>query len=117
MKKWVRIYIGLVAVMVLGIVVAGKAFAQDAAPSITLTLKDNKFDQEVIDVPANQKITIRVNNLDATPEEFESHDLRREKIIPANGSITLNVGPLKAGEYKFVGEYHEKTAKGKLVAK
>jgi hypothetical protein len=27
------------------------------------------------------------------------------------------VGPLKAGEYKFAGEFNEKTAKGVIVAK
>jgi len=27
------------------------------------------------------------------------------------------VGPLKAGEYQFVGEFNEKTAKGVIVAK
>jgi len=26
-------------------------------------------------------------------------------------------GPLKPGEYEFVGEYHEKTAIGKLIVK
>ena len=126
MKNWVRLYVGMVAAMVLGVVVAGKAFAEDApkvadvkdtATSITLTLKDNKFDKEEIEVPANQKISIIVKNTDATPEEFESHDLHREKIIPAGGSVTINVGPLKPGVYNFFGEFHEKTAKGKLVAK
>ena len=112
--------------MVSGIVVAGKAFAEDApkvadvkeaTTNITLTLKDNKFDKEEIEVPANQKISITVKNTDATPEEFESHDLHREKIIPAGGSVNINVGPLKPGVYNFAGEKKEKTAKGKLVVK
>ena len=31
--------------------------------------------------------------------------------------IRIIVGPLSPGEYKFIGEYHEDTAKGVLVAK
>ncbi len=58
-----------------------------------------------------------MKNQDKTPEEFESGDLKREKVVKAGQEIRITVGPLKAGEYKFVGEYHEDTAKGVLVAK
>jgi hypothetical protein len=58
-----------------------------------------------------------VENRDSTPEEFESHSLKREKVIPGKSSATILIGPLKAGEYKFVGEFHEATAKGVIVAK
>jgi len=54
---------------------------------------------------------------DDTPAEFESHDLKREKVIPGNSEGTLILGPLKAGTYSFVGEFHEKTAKGSIIAK
>ncbi len=58
-----------------------------------------------------------VENKDATPEEFESHSLKIEKVIPGKSKATIFVGPLKAGEYKFVGEFNEKTAQGVIVAK
>jgi hypothetical protein len=43
--------------------------------------------------------------------------LKVEKVIPGNSKATIYVGPLKAGEYKFVGEFNDKTAKGVIVAK
>ena len=91
------------------------ALAADNA--YTLTIKDHRFEPAQLEVPAGKKLTLLVKNLDPTPEEFESHDLKREKVIPGNGQATITVGPLKAGTYKFVGEYHEKTAQGQIVAK
>ena len=67
--------------------------------------------------PAGKKVKLIVENKDATPEEFESAQLKVEKVIAGKSKATIYVGPLKAGEYKFVGEYNEKTAKGVVVAK
>ncbi|HET9619143.1 MAG TPA: cupredoxin domain-containing protein, partial [Pseudolabrys sp.] len=53
---------------------------------------------------------------DATPEEFESHALKIEKVVVGNAKGVVRIGPLKAGKYPFVGEYHEDTAKGVIVA-
>ena len=58
-----------------------------------------------------------IKNEDATPEEFESHALNREKIIPGNSEGVVFVGPLDTGEYPFVGEFHEDSAQGKLIVK
>ena len=96
---------------------AGSAIAADELTTFTLTLKDNKFDQELLEVPSGQKMVLVIKNLDSTAEEFESKDLKLEKIVPAGKEVRLNVGPLKPGQYKFVGEYHEKTAHGVLIAK
>ncbi len=82
-----------------------------------ITIKDHKFAPETVEVPAGEKVKLLIKNQDAAAEEFDSHDLKREKVISANSEASVLVGPLKAGEYNFVGEYHEDTAKGKLVAK
>ena len=68
-------------------------------------------------MPAGKKVKLIVKNEDATPEEFESKKLKREKVIPGKSQATIFVGPLKAGEYPFVGEFHEDTASGKLLVK
>jgi len=83
----------------------------------TIVIKDHRFDPSQVEVPAGKKLRLVVKNLDATPEEFESHDLKREKIIAAKGQATIIIGPLKPGTYKFVGEFHESTAQGRIVAK
>lgn len=95
---------------------ANVALAADV-PSFELVIKDHKFAPAELTIPAGQKVKLLVKNQDSTPEEFESHDFNREKIIPGNSSATIFVGPLKAGEYKFFGEFNEATAQGKLIAK
>ena len=83
----------------------------------TLTIKDHRFTPSEFIVPAGQKVKLLIKNLDATPEEFESHDLNREKIVAGGGEITLYIGPLEPGTYGFFGEFHEATAQGKVIVK
>lgn len=91
--------------------------AAAAEPEFTLTIKDHQFTPATLEVPVGQKIKLIVVNQDASEEEFESHDLHVEKIVSGGKTITVFVGPLEAGTYQFVGEFHEDTAKGTLVAK
>lgn len=88
-----------------------------AEDTFLLTIRNHRFEPDRLEVPANAKFKLQVKNADASAEEFESHSLKREKVVPAGGTITLSIGPLKPGEYKFAGEYHESTAQGVLVAK
>ena len=67
-------------------------------------------------MPANKRFEITVINDDATPEEFESHSMKAEKVIPGKSKGVVRIGPLKPGRYPFVGEFHEKTAKGVVIA-
>ena len=82
-----------------------------------LVIKDNKFQPAELNVPAGKKIKIVIENRDTSPEEFESHSLNREKLIAANGSVSIYIGPLTVGRYPFYGEFNEATAQGVIVAK
>ena len=93
----------------------GTAVPAVAADPITLTLKDNRFEPSAVTAPAGEKLQIEVKNEDRTPAEFESSDLRVEKIITPGGRITIRVGPLKPRVYKFFDEYHPDTAQGTLT--
>jgi Cupredoxin-like domain len=86
------------------------------AEGITLTLKNHRFTPSEIKVPANKRIMITVVNDDATPEEFDSDDLKVEKVVPGHAKGIVRFGPLKPGRYKFEGEYHDETAKGVVIA-
>ena len=87
-----------------------------ADPEFVLVIRDHRFEPAEIRVPANQKIKLVVHNQDATPEEFESHELNREKVIAPGAKATLFIGPLSPGRYPFFGEFHQKTARGFVVA-
>jgi hypothetical protein len=94
-------------------------YALASAPEfeIDLVIKDHRFVPEIIEVPSGVKIKIIVDNQDNTVEEFESIDLKREKIVPGNAKIKVILAPLKPGEYKFFGCFYKETAQGILVAK
>ena len=86
------------------------------ADDLVVTIKDHKFSRAEIKVPANQRVEITVINDDATPEEFESSIMKVEKVIPGKSKGVVRIGPLKPGRYPFVGEFHEATAKGVVIA-
>jgi plastocyanin domain-containing protein len=98
---------------------ASFSFAAIAAaePELATVLENHRFAPDRIEVPAGKKVKLTIENRDATPEEFDSGDLRIEKVIPGKSKGVVWLGPLKAGEYKFMGEYNEKTAQGVVVAK
>jgi hypothetical protein len=90
---------------------AASAFAGVAGvDEFTLTIQNHAFDVKELKLPANKKITLLVVNKDATPAEFESKPLNREKIIPGKSTAAIKIGPLKPGRYPFVEEYHENDA-------
>lgn len=88
-----------------------------AAEERTLIIKDHKFAPETFEIPAGEKIKITVKNQDSTPEEFESYELNREKVIQGNGEGIIFIGPLEAGTYPFFGDFHQESAKGKIIVK
>jgi hypothetical protein len=84
-------------------------------PEFHLTIKDQKFEPAQLTVPANTKFKLRVTNADTTPSEFESTEFNREKIVLPNSTITVFIGPLDKGNYKFFDDFHQDTGKGVLV--
>lgn len=90
-----------------------------AADEFVLTIREHAFEPKELTVPADQKFKLTVVNKDATPAEFESKPLKREKVIPGNSTAVINLGPLKPGRYPFVEEYHEDepAAQGVIVVK
>ena len=102
------------ALAVFVIAVSSPAYAVE---EVVLRIKDHKFIPETLEIPANTKVKIVVHNEDPTPEEFESHELNREKIIRGNGKGVVFIGPLEAGTYPFFGEFNMDTAQGQVVVK
>lgn len=82
---------------------------------LELNIKDHLFNPATLYVPAGEKIKLLIHNQDATPEEFESFSLNREKVILGRSKGVVFVGPLAPGEHAFVGEYHPDSARGQIV--
>ena len=92
-------------------------FAQATDDAYAIQIKDHRFIPEKLEIPAGKKIKLLVENTDATPEEFESHALNREKVIAGISKTTIYIGPLAKGSYAYYGEFNEATAQGTIVAK
>lgn len=104
----------LVLSTVAALLVLGPAVAR--ADDYTLTIKDHRFTPTELKVPANKRVIITVINDDPTAEEFESKEMKVEKVIPGKTKATVRIGPLKPGRYPFIGEFYEATAKGVVIA-
>lgn len=86
------------------------------AADYMLTIKDHQFQPAELTIPSGTKIKLLIENQDASPEEFDSHPLNREKVITGHSTATVYIGPLSPGRYTFTGEFHEATAQGVIVA-
>lgn len=104
-----------IAVLAASVVLSCGA-ARAADTEVQLVIKNHRFEPAALTVPVGQRVKLIVLNQDSTPEEFESHSLNREKVIPAGAKATIFIGPLKAGRYEFFGEYNEATARGVVTA-
>jgi hypothetical protein len=98
-------------------VLALAPLARAAVPEYTIRIKDHLFFPAELEVPAGAKVRLLVINEDPTPEEFESYELNREKVIPGSTRAVIFIGPLKPGTYPFFGEFYPKTAQGRIIAK
>ena len=84
-------------------------------PIFELEIRDHLFQPEEIRIPANTKIKLVGYNRDPTPEEFESYELNREKVIMGGRKANIFIGPLAPGVYPFFGEFNPRTAQGRVV--
>ncbi len=86
-----------------------------ATPEFEIEIRDHLFYPSELTIPSGVKVKLRIINSDETPEEFESFELNREKVILGKRSGVVFIGPLSTGEYPFFGEFYPKTAQGKIV--
>lgn len=82
--------------------------------SLSLTIKDYKFEPPELHAPPGKAIAIHVKNLNTIPSEFESSDLHFEKIVPVGSEAVVRVRPLQPGRYTFFDDFHRAT-QGTLV--
>ena len=101
---------------VTALLLAGAPGARAEDPPV-LVFHNHRFEPSRIEVPAHQKFKLLVRNSDNTADEFESTQLNREKLVAPGQTITVFLGPLDPGEYKFFGDFHQDTAQGVLIAK
>jgi len=95
--------------------IAGPATAQKAA-TVSVSVKNHRFQPKELHAPANVPIAIHVKNLDSSRMEFESVTLRVEKVVGGNGEAVINIRPLSPGRYEFYDDFNQE-ADGVLVVR
>ena len=87
----------------------------ESNPTIFIKLKNHHFSPNLVNIPKVKKVVIMIENEDTTPEELECASLKIEKVINAHSSGKIILQNLEHGRYSFVGEYHEKEARGQFI--
>lgn len=108
---WMALAVGV------GLAAAVPQGARAEGEPFVMTFKNNKLEPAELQVPAGAEFTLLVKNADQTPEEFESEDLKLEKIIAGGSEAQFTIKALEPGSYEVFGEFHEDTATGHIVAK
>lgn len=89
-----------------------------AAQKCDINIKDQKFASGILkkidgegckfQLESGKRNRLIICNLDKTPAEIESHDLKIEKIIKGGSSAKIRIRPLVKGKiYKFEEEFSE----------
>jgi plastocyanin len=77
--------------------------------TLSLTIKDRRFDPAELHAPPGKAITLQVKNLSSIACEIESSELHFEKVIAAGAEATIRVRPLQPGRYSFFDDFHHET--------
>ena len=109
-----KIFFAITAAVLIAAALATPAQAQET--SLSISVKNHRFQPAELHAPANVPITLNVKNLDPTPMEFESVSLRVEKIVTGNSEGVVRLRPLAPGRYNFFDDFHQET-NGTLVVR
>lgn len=110
------IYFRYINILVIIFATLGSFSVNAEKPFYDIIIINHEFHPKEIKVPSGKKIKLIIDNQDSTPEEFESHDLKREKVINGKAKATIFIGPLEPGRYHFFGEFNMDTANGYIIA-
>lgn len=91
------------------------AHAEDL-PTFMLEMADGKLNPARIEVPAGKRVKIAIRNTGKGAAEFESVELRKEKVLAPGAESFVVIAPLSPGQYKFFDDFHQST-QGLIVAK
>ena len=102
---------GIAAALLVGVALAllPRATAAEDAVTLSVTIKDHKFDPAELHAPPNTPIDIKIKNAGDIVMEFESSDLHFEKIVPVGREGVVHVRPQQPGRYNFFDDFHHET--------
>ncbi len=98
------------------LIAAGISRAEDD-PVFRIEFNDGKVTPQRLEVPAKRRFKLELHNVGKSPAEFESKELRKEKVLAPGASSTLVIRTLDPGEYDFFDDFHPNAPPAVLIAK
>ena len=92
--------------LLVGALVVAQVAMADAPRTVAITISHQRFSPDELPLPPGVQVKLLIRNADNLPAEFESNDLSREVIVPAHGRVTIYIGPLSAGRYRFFNDFN-----------
>ncbi|REG86675.1 cupredoxin domain-containing protein [Marinomonas pollencensis] len=85
-------------------------------PTYLIEMKDGALLPAELIVPAKTKFRLVVKNIGSKPAEFESNQLRQEKVLFMGANTSLVITPLDVGSYDYYDDFAP-AARGKITVK
>lgn len=108
------LFAGLLAAALSGF--SGSARAQEE-PTFRIVFKDGAITPKRLEVPAKTRFRLELVNENDIPVEFESLELRKEKVLAARSQSVMVIRTLDPGEYPFFDDFRPGSEPALLVAK
>jgi hypothetical protein len=110
-RRWAALALGAAL-----FVAAGVSRAEEE-PVFRIEFNDGKVTPQRLEVPAKRRFKLELHNVGKEPAEFESKELRKEKVLAPGANSTLVIRSLDPGEYDFFDDFHLDAPPAVLVAK
>jgi hypothetical protein len=85
-------------------------------PTYLIEMKDGNLIPDELTVPEKIKFRLVVRNIGAKPAEFESNQLRQEKVLFMGADTSLVIIPLDVGTYDYFDDFAP-AIHGKIIVK
>ena len=89
----------------------------EGEPVFRIEFNNGKITPQRLEVPAKTRIKLELFNVGTEPAEFESKELRKEKVLAPGANSVLVIRTLDPGQYDFFDDFHLDTPPCVLVAK
>jgi len=103
--------------IVFGAVLSTAAARADEVPVFVIEFASGRIAPSVLEVPAGTRFKLELRNTGTDPVEFESIELRKEKVLGPGVTSFVVIRRLDPGEYRFFDDFHPDTPPARLVAR
>lgn len=85
-------------------------------PTFYLKVKDHHFVPQELTIPEETRFFINIENQDDRVDEFESYDMKFERIVPPHQTRIVHGGPLHLKRnYEFFDDFHPSETRGRVI--